>query len=55
MHKSESYSLQCLANLLRNANSIKWNKQEQRHKPMTTKYPKNTRVLHLPNQHDSDK
>ena len=47
MHKSGSYSLQCLANLLRNANFIKWNKQEQRHKPMTAKNTKNTGFLGL--------
>ena len=55
MHKSESYSLQCLANLLRNANSIKWNKQEQRHKPMTAKNTKNTGFLRLSSRYDSDK
>ena len=55
MHRSESYTLQCLVSLLRNAKPIKLNKQEQRHKPMTAKYPKNTSVLQLPSQHESDK
>ena len=55
MHKSESYSPQCLANLLRTANSMKWNKQEQRHKPMTAKNTKNTGFLRLSSQYDSDK
>jgi hypothetical protein len=54
-HRSESYTLQCLVSLLRNAKPIKLNKQEQRHKPMTAKYPKNTSVLQLLNQHESDK
>ena len=55
MHRFESYTLQCLVSLLRNAKPIKLNKQEQRHKPMTAKYPKNTSVVQLPNQHESDK
>ena len=53
MHKSESYPLQCLAEFWVIANSMKWIKQEQGHKPMTAIFPENTGNLNPVNQIDS--
>ena len=47
MHKFESYSTSFELEI---AESVKWNKQEQRHKSTTTKSPKNTRVLNVSKQ-----